>query len=796
MVMRGKQFILILVVLLLGQFFSARAEEYSIRFYDDQDGLSHWHVSQILQDTTGMMWVATWNGLNRFDGSRFVAFKPTENAALCIPHDRIRRFRLTKENNLECLIENRVYLFNTRNCYFDTLSREKEQEAYERLKQRFNPDFDRPSMAKVKQFGSVALQNIWEEYRDKQGNKWLYDDHGIFVATTLPSRGMPVDTKEARSLYRMRNGDIWASVRDLRQVMVYDSTLTLLGYLNSNGRIQSQPISFGQMVYCMHETRSGNVLLGCKPGCVMEKDGSKWHSYPELRNAYDIEEDPDGRLWVATFGFGLWRETGTRQFELVKGTENLFIRRLVILGDGTLLGATTSGVLVIEDARSDSPRVHVHKRDGDSPSLQSNAVMCLCYFNGTLYVGTEGGGLNVLQSNLHDARWVFERLTPREGLGDIVFELMPWSNEELLIQSSSSFSILNTSSRTLINYDRRFFGGNRDYRLVLGEVPPVALNDSEVLIAPTTGLFLLNKHALKPDKEVIRIALCSIRRNGENDFAVDYTDHVSLGPNERNLVMSFAALDYRNNGELLYSTRMYEKGKKATSWGLATATNEIIIQDLHPGDYIFEIRSTNAYGQLQDNVRPIHITVQPTFMESTVGKALLGSLAMLITLLITIAYLQVRFSREKRAETLAAYLELQERFSQIEQQRDEKTPLPIPEILAPGYTSENERFLNTLHRFMDEHISDSEMNMDDLAKEVNMSRSTLNRKMHELFNLSAKDFVQAARIKHACGLLATTQMAMKEVAYACGFSDPNYFSKSFKSNTGQTPKEYREKCNN
>ena len=102
MVMRGKQFILILVVLLFGQFFSARAEEYSIRFYDDQDGLSHWHVSQILQDTTGMMWVATWNGLNRFDGSRFVAFKPTENAALCIPHDRIRRFRLTKENNLEC----------------------------------------------------------------------------------------------------------------------------------------------------------------------------------------------------------------------------------------------------------------------------------------------------------------------------------------------------------------------------------------------------------------------------------------------------------------------------------------------------------------------------------------------------------------------------------------------------------------------------------------------------------------------------------------------------------------------
>ena len=81
--------------------------------------------------------------------------------------------------------------------------------------------------------------------------------------------------------------------------------------------------------------------------------------------------------------------------------------------------------------------------------------------------------------------------------------------------------------------------------------------------------------------------------------------------------------------------------------------------------------------------------------------------------------------------------------------------------------------------------------MDDLADRMNMSRSTLNRKMHELFNLSAKDFVQAARIKHACQLLRTTDMAAKEVAYACGFSDPRYFSKSFKANTGKTPTEFR-----
>ena len=72
-------------------------------------------------------------------------------------------------------------------------------------------------------------------------------------------------------------------------------------------------------------------------------------------------------------------------------------------------------------------------------------------------------------------------------------------------------------------------------------------------------------------------------------------------------------------------------------------------------------------------------------------------------------------------------------------EKQQSAPLNIPEILAPGYTSENERFLNTLHRFMEKNIGNCEMNRDDLAKEENMSRSTLNRKMHELFNLSAKD---------------------------------------------------------
>ena len=766
-----------------------QADEYAMRFYDDSDGLSHWHIGQITQDTTGMIWVATWNGLNRFDGRHFVTFKPSSETCLDIPNDRIRRLMLTNDNNLLCQIDDLLYLFDTHTCRFHALSDDEAGEVPEKKKQHFNPDFDRVTAAKQRQFGSIVLDNIWEkEFVDRQGNKWLYDDHGIFVVTSVPSRGRRVNNVEMRALARMRSGDIWASVRDEKIVVVYDSLLQRRGYLDPNGRIQQQPVSFGDMVYSIYESANRDVYLGCKPGALIRlTPDHRREVYSDLRNVYDIKEDANGKIWIATFGFGLWND-----FRLVPGTEGMKIRRLLFLDNGALVAATTSGVLVIKNGR-----IHLHHREAGNPhSLSSNAIMSLCYFQGHLYAGTEGGGINRLIHAADDNNCQWEHWGTADGMeSDIVFELLPWSKDELLIQGSSSFSLFDVTKREFTNYGRSFFGGDESHQLMLGEVPPVVLNDSELLVAPSNGLFILDKSSLCIDRTPIRIALCSVRQNGEENYGVDSIDHIALAPTERHLVMRFAALDYRNDGKILYRTRLYQSGEKDASWGAPTNISEVILQDLQPGHYIFEICSTNAYGHWQDNTRRIYLTVQPTFMESTIGKVLVSGLALLIVLVITISYLQVRYSHKKRAETLSAFLELQERLSEIEKNKTH-SPLPIPEILAPGYTSENERFLNTLHRFMDEHIGDSEMSMDDLAKEVNMSRSTLNRKMHELFNLSAKDFMQAARIKHACGLLRETDLATKEIAYACGFSDPNYFSKCFKTKTGQTPTEYREKCNN
>ena len=813
----------ILFSVLLGTVFcgSVQAEDYSLRFYDDHSGLSHHHTTRVLQDSTGMMWIATYNGLNRFDGYRFVAFKAEDSDGLSMPTDRIRRIRLTEDNNILCLIEDSIVLFNTKTCRFEALSVQKEHVDTDKMQVHRNPDLWREKEV-YSSLGNLRMKNIRQDYEDRQGNHWLIDDHGFFIATPVPQRGTGINNEEVRAIRRLKSGIILASIRGTKQLAVYDSTLHLLGYIQKNGQLSRRPASFDAQVYCICESGDNtHTWIGCKPGGLIEyrpatpdriQNTDLFTTYPDVRNVYDVVEDKDGNIWAATFGFGLWVKKPSdisglySDFSLVPGTEGMRMRRLLVLEDNTLLAATEQGLLVIDRM------IKLHQREGGrKSSLSSNAIMCLEFFNGQLYVGTEGGGINRLIGNdIHAERLEFEHITKADGLSsDIVYEFMPWSEDELLVQCNNALSILKVkgerlkvkgeSSCDITNYGKSYFRSADDKSFNLGEVPPIDLGDGRILIAPHDGMLVLNKSELTPETEPVRIAFSAITLEGKMNYAVDGLTRLTMAPNERSLGIQFAALDYRSNSDIQYRTRFYTAGEKDAPWSAPTEMSQMLVQDLTPGEYVFEVRSTNALGQWQDNTRRLYITVTPTFWESKAGWTLQIGLLLLITIAITFQSTRIRYHRKQRAATLNAYLELQERYLAISSQTQERSdpeqpqePLPIPEILVPGYTSENERFLNALHTFMEENIGNAEMNMDDLADRMNMSRSTLNRKMHELFNLSAKDFVQAARIKHACQLLRTTDMAAKEVAYACGFSDPRYFSKSFKANTGQTPTEYRD----
>ena len=100
----------------------------TVTHYDEFSGMAQWYVTQIVQDQQGMMWFATWNGLNRYDGYEFVCFKSRVGDGIDMPSDRIRDIVLAKDGSLRCLVDTRVFGFCTKTCKFFQLPEAEERQ--------------------------------------------------------------------------------------------------------------------------------------------------------------------------------------------------------------------------------------------------------------------------------------------------------------------------------------------------------------------------------------------------------------------------------------------------------------------------------------------------------------------------------------------------------------------------------------------------------------------------------------------------------------------------------------------
>lgn len=79
-----------------------------------------------------------------------------------------------------------------------------------------------------------------------------------------------------------------------------------------------------------------------------------------------------------------------------------------------------------------------------------------------------------------------------------------------------------------------------------------------------------------------------------------------------------------------------------------------------------------------------------------------------------------------------------------------------------------------------------------MAQLLNMSRSSLNRKIRGILDMTPNDYIRVERLKKAAVLLKDKSYKINEVCYAVGFSTPSYFAKCFQKQFGVLPKDFVE----
>lgn len=109
------------------------------------------------------------------------------------------------------------------------------------------------------------------------------------------------------------------------------------------------------------------------------------------------------------------------------------------------------------------------------------------------------------------------------------------------------------------------------------------------------------------------------------------------------------------------------------------------------------------------------------------------------------------------------------------------------------YPSADKHFLQSVIESIEKHLQDSEFDLEQLATDLNLSKSTLHRKIKAMTGLTPLDFVRNIKLKRACMMLEGKKLTISEVAYAIGYNNPKYFTRCFKEEFGVTPTEYQAK---
>lgn len=735
--MRSYSFIIVvLIIMVVGVSRADTPGNRIIRRLGLDNGLSGREVGGIVQDNNGLIWLSTWYGLNCYDGYEFyrVVVNPGDNTSVSSNH--FRDILLTANGgHIACHTADNIHLFDLSTYTFTDASPSR-------------IDSLLPLMGKNQ-----------PAFIDRQGNRWWHDRTGVFTSGGVHYPAVLLEGTEnmnVRSLMVDREENLWVGLRDTRAVNIYSPDLKL-----------KRSIPLPSVPYCIYQTANGDVWVGCKPGSLLKIGGE-----PIATEAvYDMIEDRYGNLWMATFGDGIKVIINplSPHPEPVKTSTDGKIRKLALSADGSLLlAASNEGLWAgrIDPTNPANTRFVLFKHiKGDSGSLASDNLISLTVdTKGNIYIATESSGIDVIsEDSILSGSPRFGRLSSASPY--IVNGLAIEADTMLFIASNNHVTICNPNNGTTTHYRSQFWADSCYFT----ESTPVMMPDRRWVVASEHGVFIATNHNLFSRGFTPPLVVMTVAREDEDErlWPAGY-NKIQLTEQQRNVTIKFAALDYGNNRDILYRTRL-----DGSSWADADISRTVTLFNLSPGSHLLEIQSTDRYGRWVDNTIGITIEVQPKWHETVLARVLFVIMAFLIICAVIYTIIYIRRVNSHRRELLDKYMSLMARID---------APATADDIYTDGTISTNikavdEQFLNRVKRYIEENIANADANIDDMAAAAATSRSTLNRRLRSLMGISAAQLLKESRLQRARQLLAdpNNNLSMTDIALQCGYTDPSYF---------------------
>lgn len=484
----------------------------------------------------------------------------------------------------------------------------------------------------------------------------------------------------------------------------------------------------------IYENDRDTLWIGTNRGLYLYdlKSGKSRVVCDTLGQVSAIEEDGDGRLWIGTISKGVYSLTGKGELK---------------------------------------------------PHPTPKSVSCLtAASNGDIWIGTQEGGIY----RLNPATEEQTDHTAFCGLkGDIINQLVADVYGHLWIDTNQKLIAYNPNNHAFSAFL------TTDGSLLLHRFIPTAMckgNDGKIYFGGIPGICAvspserLDKKSEEVNTLVTDIQIMDQPREISNESII-------LQPEETDLKIHFSSLDYLNAPKIRYAYRIKGLDKQ---WNYTEeGQNTAIYRHLPKGEYTFEVKATDRNGIWSDIITHLSIKRLPAFYET--WWAILCYILTATGIIAAGVLRYIRNMNRRNEELYADSSELMKMRNYLKEDKpDSRLGVTVSDI---EFAKLDEILLQKILKAVEDNLTEPEFDVSSLAEKVNMSRSSLTRKLKAITGLTPLEYIRQVKMQHACRMLEDPSKTISEIALMLGYFNRKYFTSCFKAEFGMTPSEYQKKLN-
>lgn len=766
--------------------------QFSVTQLTTADGLANNTVRQVMQDSKGFVWMATSNGLSRYDGHAFLNFHPAMKQVAPFLKDQ-RVTGIQEDNHKRLWIDTRAGGF----ACFDL-----RKERFIRFDKAHIPEPE-PKKSLPKEI--VLPTADYHFVTDREGRYWIATaTNGLYVYTPrnqkLEHFQSQLPTQALKNIMIDASGSLWIGTDQLGVIHIQP--------VNSQGVEWRYP--FGQPDNChirMVQTIGNRVAVAGKDGSfailsgdmnhvmasqkgpfttyatMLDSQGQLWKGTKEAglfvgKNHYSAEagqltanhiyalfQDSRQRIWVGTLGGGLLLATHDDHFKpyLQDNYGTLRARHIAEDGHGNLWVATSGGVVVINPQKPDQPLRTLNK---ENKALRSNEIRTIfADSHHNIYISETGIGLAIVSHH----SLLTKHFDPTHGLINPMVQSIVEDRQGIIwMGTEQGLARFNPKDSTFAGYMLSTqLQGN-----VFNENAAALLADGRLAFGTERGVLLITptRFSAHKTKATLHFTRMTVAGLSANQTPITYAKGVKLGSNQNTITLSVTTFNYAATRKELFSFMLQGYDNH---WSLPSDNPEISYKNLPPGHYLLKAKVQNEDGTWSAGPTLAIDVAYPLWRSP-------GAIAVYIVVVILI---------------LVATRTLKSVITRLKKETEKVKETYSHEVnlrLNDNISAADQAFRNQLDSVMEEHLKDPDFSVDLCAQAMGMGRTTFFREVKRVTGYSPKEYLNAKRLKLAAELLTTTQLTVSQIAQQVGINDPLYLSRSFKAHYGCAPTIWRQ----